>query len=125
MGERAGPLTITGGVVSTTDKIVLHVALLPEGSVAVTTMVCWPKPTSVPAAGFWLMPIELAAEQESVATACETRLGTATKQLVLEEMVTFPGQVSVGGVVSRTVTTTLTWADAPQGSVTLRVTTLV
>ena len=71
------------------------------------------------------MPMELAAEQESVATACETKFGTAARQLVLEETVRFPGQESVGGVRSRTVTTTVASEDAPQGSETLRVTTLV
>ena len=40
-----------GAVVSDTVKIVAHVALLPAASVAVTVMVCEPKPTSVPAAG--------------------------------------------------------------------------
>ena len=40
-----------GAVVSVTVKIVVQVALLPAASVAVTVMVCAPKPTSVPAAG--------------------------------------------------------------------------
>ena len=40
-----------GAVVSVTVKMVVQVALLPAASVAVTVIVCAPKPTSVPAAG--------------------------------------------------------------------------
>ena len=40
-----------GAVVSVTVKIVVQVALLPAASVAVTVIVCAPKPTSVPATG--------------------------------------------------------------------------
>jgi len=41
----------TGAVVSVTVKVVVQEALLPAASVAVTVMVCGPKPTSVPAGG--------------------------------------------------------------------------
>src|SRR5438034_10361465 len=44
-----------GAVVSVTVKMVAQVALLPAASVAVTVMVCAPKPTSVPAAGDCVM----------------------------------------------------------------------
>ena len=40
-----------GAVVSVTVNIVVQVALLPAASVAVTVIVCAPRPTSVPAAG--------------------------------------------------------------------------
>ena len=40
-----------GAVVSVTVKTVAQVALLPAASVAVTVIVCEPKPTSVPATG--------------------------------------------------------------------------
>ena len=40
-----------GAVVSVTVKIVVQVALLPAASVAVTVIVCEPKPTNVPATG--------------------------------------------------------------------------
>ena len=40
-----------GAVVSVTVKIVGQIALLPAASVAVTVIVCAPKPTSVPATG--------------------------------------------------------------------------
>ena len=46
----AGQLTV-GAVVSFAVNVVVQVALLPASSVAVTVMVCAPKPTSVPAAG--------------------------------------------------------------------------
>jgi hypothetical protein len=49
-GGRAEQLTL-GGVVSVTIKVVVQVALLPAASVAVTVMVCAPRPTTVPAAG--------------------------------------------------------------------------
>ena len=46
----AGQLTL-GTLVSLTVNVVVQVALLPASSVAVTVMVCAPRPTSVPAAG--------------------------------------------------------------------------
>jgi len=46
----AGQLTV-GTVVSFTVNVVVQVVLLPASSVAVTVIVCVPKPTSVPAAG--------------------------------------------------------------------------
>ena len=46
----AGQLTV-GGVLSVTVNVVLQVALLPAASVAVTVMVCAPRPTIVPDAG--------------------------------------------------------------------------
>ena len=42
---------IVGTVVSVTVKVVEQVALLPAASVAVTVIVCAPRPTDVPAAG--------------------------------------------------------------------------
>src|SRR5205085_7842331 len=46
----AGQLTV-GTVASVTVKVVVQVALLPASSVAVTVIVCAPRPTNVPAAG--------------------------------------------------------------------------
>jgi len=43
--------TTLGGVLSITVKLVVQLALLPAASVAVTVMVCVPKPSRVPAAG--------------------------------------------------------------------------
>ena len=49
-GGIAEQLTL-GAVVSLTVKVVVQVALLPAPSVAVTVMVCAPRPIIVPAAG--------------------------------------------------------------------------
>jgi hypothetical protein len=46
----AGQVTV-GGVLSITVKVVVQEALLPAASVAVTVIVCVPRPTSVAAAG--------------------------------------------------------------------------
>src|SRR6266478_4005665 len=46
-----------GGVLSVTVKLVVQLALLPAASVAVTVIVCGPRPTIVPAAGLWLSVI--------------------------------------------------------------------
>ena len=46
----AGQTTV-GAVVSVTVKLVVQLALLPAASVAVTVIVCVPRPTKVPAAG--------------------------------------------------------------------------
>ena len=46
----AGQLTV-GGVLSVTVKLVVQEALLPAASVAVTVIVCVPRPTIVPAVG--------------------------------------------------------------------------
>src|SRR5919198_476793 len=67
----------TGGVVSLTAKVLKQVALLPAASVAVTVMVCAPRPTSVPAAGDWLRVIALVPLQESVTVTPLSTLGTA------------------------------------------------
>ena len=46
----AGQVTV-GGVLSVTVKLVVQEALLPAASVAVTVIVCAPRPTIVPATG--------------------------------------------------------------------------
>src|SRR5207253_1019515 len=50
----AGTLTIAGAVVSTTCRETFAAELLPAASVTVTTILFWPMPIGVPAAGFWL-----------------------------------------------------------------------
>src|ERR1051326_9122757 len=47
----AAQLAMEGGVLSVTRKLVVHWAVLPEASLAVTVIACGPKPTSVPARG--------------------------------------------------------------------------
>jgi len=46
-----GEQTTVGALLSLTVKVVVQVALLPAVSVAVTVIVCVPRPTIVPAAG--------------------------------------------------------------------------
>jgi hypothetical protein len=48
--DGAGQISV-GGVASVTVTIVVQLALLPAASVAVTVIVCVPRPTNVPAAG--------------------------------------------------------------------------
>src|SRR5438105_8490144 len=72
----AGQLTL-GTVVSVTVKVVVHVALLPASSVAVTVIVFVPNPTSVPAAGDWTRVIALVALQLSLAVTSLNTFGTA------------------------------------------------
>src|SRR5213076_2577750 len=62
----AGQLTV-GTVVSFTVNVVAQVALLPAASVAVTVMVCAPRPTSVPAAGDWVNVMPLVRLRVSLA----------------------------------------------------------
>src|SRR5207247_4272839 len=69
-----------GAVASVTVKIEVQVALLPAASVAVTVMVCAPKPTSVPAAGDWLRVIALVPLQESLTVTPANTFGTAAWQ---------------------------------------------
>src|SRR5438093_3797561 len=64
-----------GAVVSVTVKIVVQVALLPAASVAVTVMVCVPRPTTVPAAGDWLKVMDPAAVQPSPTVTPPNTLG--------------------------------------------------
>src|SRR5213596_3131230 len=76
----AGQLTV-GTVVSFTVKVVVQVALLPASSVAVTVMVCAPRPTNVPAAGDWTRVIPLVPLQLSLAVTPPNTFGTAAWQL--------------------------------------------
>jgi len=46
-----GEQTTVGAVLSLTVKVVVQLALLPAASVAVTVIVCVPRPTIVPAVG--------------------------------------------------------------------------
>src|SRR5438046_7692434 len=66
-----------GAVVSVTVKIVVQVVLLPAASVAVTVIVCAPRPTSVPVAGDWVVVVaECALDADLVGTPL-TVFGTA------------------------------------------------
>src|SRR6266542_758394 len=111
-----GQVTV-GAVVSTTVSTALQEPLLPEASRAVTVMVYEPTPTSVPASGFCTMVNEPAGVQLSLATVCETRFGTTAWQCASVEAVKAPVQVTVGAVVSTTVSTALQEPLLPEASV--------
>src|SRR5205085_12214469 len=76
----AGQLTL-GTVVSVTVKVVVQVALLPASSVAVTVIVCAPRPTSVPAAGDWTMVIPLVPLQLELTGAAPSTTGKTAGQV--------------------------------------------
>jgi hypothetical protein len=77
------PLRVmTGGVVSLTVKLVVHVAVWPAESVAVTVIVCGPRPTSVPARG--LCDFVTGAHPPVVVAPAVTS-GTAAWQLAFAE----------------------------------------
>src|ERR1051326_801682 len=76
----AEQLTV-GGVESTTVNTLEQLALLPAASVAVTVIVCAPRPTSVPAAGDWTRVMLPAVVQPSVTVTPARILGTAAWQV--------------------------------------------
>src|SRR5881398_2942256 len=92
-----------GAVVSVTVKIVVQVALLPAASVAVTVMVCAPKPTSVPAAGDSVTVIAEAALHASLTVTPLSTLGTAAWQVPSAFAFGIAEQLTTGAVVSVTV----------------------
>ena len=92
----AGQLTV-GGVLSVTVIVVLHVALLPAPSVAVTVMACVPNPTIVPATGDWLKVISPALAQPPLTVTPLRTLGTAARQLPSALALGTVGQFTVGG----------------------------
>src|SRR5205809_74016 len=98
-----GVLNTVGGVVSATANANEPVELFPAASVTVTTIACWPTPTSVPAGGACMTSSALAGVQLSVATTCDLMSGTAVWQFAVAERV--PGVAPLtmtGGVVSAT-----------------------
>src|SRR5712691_10849041 len=100
----AGPLTITGARLSTTFKATEQDELLPDGSVAVTTIECCPSPTADPAAGTWLTVNEFCDAQLSLAWTWEVTFGTVAWQFRSTFSVIGAGQLTTGAVVSTTVT---------------------
>jgi hypothetical protein len=110
-----------GAVVSVTVKVVVQVALLPAASVAVTVIVCVPRPTSVPAAGDWLKVMALAALQPSLTLAPPIILGTAAWQLPSALAPGAAEQITLGAVVSVTVKVVAQVALLPAASVAVTV----
>src|SRR5436190_23875705 len=70
-----------GAVVSVTVKIVVQVALLPAASVAVTVIVCAPKPTSLPATRYPYTTLFRSALHASLVVTPLRIFGTAAWQL--------------------------------------------
>src|SRR6266513_1791472 len=120
----AGQLTV-GAVSSVTVKLVVQVALLVAASVAVTVITCVPRPTSVPAAGDWLKVIPWVPLQLSLEHTPPNTSGTAARQLVPALALLGAGQLSVGGVLSVTVTAAVQVWLLPWMSVTVKVTVFV
>ena len=112
--DAGGQLTV-GGVLSVTVKMVVQLALLPAASVAVTVIVCAPRPTWVPAAGDWVRVIASSALQVSL-TLADT-LGTAAWQFASALALEAGGQLTVGGVLSVTVKVVVHSALFPAASV--------
>ena len=110
-----------GAVLSVTVKIVVQVALLPAASVAVTVIVCVPRPTGVPAAGFWVKVIALVALQLSLAVTPANTFGTAAWQLPSALALVGAGQLTLGTVVSFTVNVVVQVALLPASSVAVTV----
>ena len=113
-----GPVTlaITGASLRTVN-VVLHVALLPQASVAVTTILVGPIPTMVPGDGDCV--IVTLPPQLSVAVTPTVTQGTAAVQPAPARAVVGDGHppVNVGAVVSLTMIVWLRFVTLPQASV--------
>src|SRR5436190_1585796 len=89
-----------GAVVSVTVKIVVQVALLPAASVAVTVIVCVPRPTIVPATGACVTVIAFLPLQPLATVTAPKTLGTAAWQLPSALAAGAAGQITLGGAAS-------------------------
>src|SRR5947207_13492641 len=98
----AAQLTV-GTDVSLTVNVVVQVALLPASSVAVTVIVCAPRPTIPPRRSAYLKVIPLVPLQLSLAVTPPSTFGTAAWQLPSVLALVDAGQLTVGTVVSVTV----------------------
>src|SRR6266851_5819464 len=116
---------MVGGVVSATVRVVVQVAWLPELSVTVMVMRLLPNAAREPAGGDWDFTSDDAAVQMSDAANCASKSGTTAWHWSLADTVKFPGQTTVGGVVSTTVKEVVQVAGLPAASVTVMVTRLV
>jgi hypothetical protein len=92
-----------GAVVSFTVNVVVQLLLFPAPSVAVTVIVCGPRPTVAPAAGLCVIVIEPVAVQLSEAVTLGTTFGIWAWQFASAEALVGAGQVTVGGTLSTTV----------------------
>src|SRR6266849_7474828 len=94
---------IVGGVVSTTANTDVQVARLPAASVTVMVMRLLPKPAGEPAGGDCDFTRAAAGVQLSDATNRDSKSGTSAWHWSFADIVKFPGQTTIGGVVSTTV----------------------
>src|SRR5216117_855486 len=94
---------MVGGVLSVTVKVAVQVDSLVAASVTCSVTVVTPRPTSVPAAGVWV--IDSGAEPlQSLATTPLVKSGTGAWHSPLAKALWFEAQVViVGGVLSVTV----------------------
>ena len=103
-----------------TVNVVVHVEELLDASIAVSVIVCGPKPTSVPAVGDCVIVTPL---QLSVATTLVTKFGTAAWHELFADADCGGAQVVItGGVVSSTVNVVVHVAELLEPSVTVIVT---
>src|SRR6266542_144069 len=116
----SGQLT-AGGVTSTTVNVVLQTARLPAASVTVTVISCVPQPTAVPGAGLCSLTRSPVAVQLSAATTSARKSGRSTWPWASAAALLAPGHCTVGDRESRTVTATVSSAEAPLESVTRNV----
>src|ERR1041384_460803 len=112
---------MVGTVVSVTVKVVEQEALFPAASVAVTVIVCMPRPTAVPAAGDCVRVMALAELQASLAVTPARALGTSAWQAPSALIGAMAEQVMVGTVVSLTVKVVEQEALFPAASVAVTV----
>jgi hypothetical protein len=118
--ESAGQFTV-GAVVSVTVKLVVQVALLPVASVAVTVMVCAPRPISVPAAGDWLKVKPLVPLQPPLKVTPPRTSGTGAWQFASALALVASGQTTVGVALPLTVKRVVQVTLLPAASVAVTV----
>ena len=107
---------IAGGVLSRTTIVPLHVAVLPQSSVAVQVLVTLYVPAHDPCVVASLKEIVTVASHASVAVG-GVNTGTAGQLIGVD----WPTQVIVGGVMSLITTVPVQVAVFPQSSVAVHV----
>ena len=111
---------MTGGCVSTTVTVKLHVAVLPDVSVAVTITVVVPFGKFVPDGG-----AAATVTPGQLSYAFTLKVTTAEHSPVVAGTVIFAGHITVGFCVSLIVTVNEQLAELPLASVTVQLTVVV
>src|SRR5207249_10901262 len=119
-GCAAEQITV-GALLSVTVKVVVQLALFPAASVAVTVIVCVPRPTRVPAIGDWLKVIALGALQPSLTLTPPVTSGTAAWQSASALAPGRAEQITLGAVLSVTMKAVVQVALLPAASVAVTV----